>query len=187
MGSGGVGSCSYETLFAQSPKIDIDHGPEDFGPWFNRGLKKMLARDVLVSNLNVLTSDVRKLFKDLIARPRKIMNPYNDLYRMVYQLTMRMVGCDEIAENQELGDTTLQLFESFEKSTSPTRMVLPWLPTPGYIRRMSTGAKLYFTFDKIMKERERTSVRRNDAFQFFLDQGATVVLIIKVRYRSSTL
>lgn len=170
----------YETLFVQSPKVDIDHGPEEFGPWFNRSLKKMLSRDAFVSNLDVLTSDVRNIFKDLMARPgKKMMNPYDDLYRMVYQLTMRTVGCDEIAENRELGDRTLQLFESFEKLTSPARMVLPWLPTPSYIRRMSTGAKLFFTFDNIVKERKRTGVRRNDALQHFLDQGATVALVIK--------
>lgn len=100
---------------------------------------------------------------------------------MVYQLTIRTLGCQEIAEDKVLADETLRLYEKAEDSTSAARFIIPWLPTPSHLRRVAAGTKLYLIFDKIIKNRRQTGKRRKDALQVLMDQGVSTLGVIEVR------
>lgn len=107
-------------------------------------------------------------------------DPFDDLYRIVYRLTMRTVGATEISESPELLDRTLKLFEDVESSASATRIAFPWLPTRGYIMQMVSGAKLYAIFDKFAKQRKATGKKYDDAFQSLLDMEVDMVRVLSV-------
>ena len=81
-----------------------------------------------LSGLPRLISDTKTRLSLLADDPSGITDPFESIYRVVYQLTMRMVGCDDIAENPELLEKTLKLYETVESSATPT-VCLPNFPT----------------------------------------------------------
>jgi len=156
-----------------------------------------MRKENFVKNLPLLVGDARVRLDAMVARTATsdgdgaeagalttgIFDPFDDIYRIVYQLTMRTVGANDIAESPELLEKTLLLFEKIEESASPARIIFPWLPTPAYLRRMAAGAKLYMIFNKIAAERRKTGKRSDDALQFLLDNGDDMVRILTVRTR----
>ncbi|KAJ2896395.1 cytochrome p450 6a1 [Zalerion maritima] len=172
-------SQGYEKLFAVAPHVELDPGSENFGTWFDRNLKKMISAERLSKSLPLFTRDIREGFELLGKRENKVMDPYDNIYRMVYQLTMRTVGCDEIAESKNLGDKTLRQFELCEAGSSPARIIIPWLPTPRHFLRVFSAAQLYMVLDKIVKERIKMETKKDDALQMLLDQDTNVLKIIQ--------
>lgn len=67
-----------------------------------------------------LRGDIKSCLDTLEKDTTGITDPFESIYRVVYQLTMRMVGCDDIAEDPELLEKTLQLYETVENSATPT-------------------------------------------------------------------
>lgn len=158
----------------------------------------MIKRENFVKNLDVLTGDTLAAYKKLAAAAPasapaskadpesewKVTNPFDSMYRVVYQLTMRTVGADDIAADPALLRHTLALFERFETSGSTAKVVFPWFPTPRHLVRMWTGARLAMVFQRIIDGRKRTGKKGNDPLQFLIDQGASIKHIVAVCFCS---
>jgi cytochrome P450 len=123
-------------------------------------------------------SDVQTRLKAL--GPTGITDPFTSVYEIVFQLTMRTVGCNEVAENPELLEKALRYNETIEKSGTMAAVMFPWVPSPALIKRTIAGAKMYRIFDKIVKERKATGRREDDSLQFMIDEGDSVRDIISV-------
>ena len=65
-------------------------------------------------------SDVKGRLNQLANDPTGITDPFESIYRIVYQLTIRMVGVEDIAEDPVLLEKTLRLYEAVESSATPT-------------------------------------------------------------------
>lgn len=146
----------------------------------------MLKKENFVKNLSPMVNDTHKALVQSFARASKhpdprlngMIDPFDDLYRIVYMLTVRMVGPTEFVERPELLDQTLHYFEKFESSMSTARVVVPWLPTYSYAKQLFYGAKLYGVMSGVVKERNRTGHRVNDALQFLMDTGEDLIKIL---------
>lgn len=117
----------------------------------------------------------------MAANPEGITNPFDSIYRIVYQLTMRTVACNEIANDPVLLDRTLSIFETVEKGSTPAVIMFPRIPTLGMIKRLWGGAQLYTIFKKIVDDRTKTDRREEDPLQFLMDLGDDISSIITVR------
>jgi sterol 14-demethylase len=53
------------------------------------------------------------------------MDPFVDRYRLVYPLTMRTVGCEEVAGDQNLLLKTLGILEGIEGADPRTKLLFP--------------------------------------------------------------
>ncbi|KAK3326234.1 cytochrome P450 6A1 [Apodospora peruviana] len=173
----------YATLYAAAPSNDKAikvTEEETFHKWFGRTINALLRKETLAKNLVPLVDDSRKALDRTLARAGSggLFDPFEDIYRIVYQLTMRTVGATEFAESPKMLEKTLHWFEVIESSTSATRIIFPWLPTPGYIRQMIYGARIYTTLNRVMNERKKTGRRVEDSLQFLMDSGANVVRIL---------
>jgi sterol 14-demethylase len=146
-----------------------------------------MKKDAIASKLQFVTGDTRHFFEALTTRPKTneewhVMNPFDDIYRLVYRLTMRTLGSFEIAENPKLLDQTLSIFEQFEKFSGPSNVIFPWLPTIDYFAKLYLSFRLFWTFRNIVKQRERTGKRPADAVQFLLDAGSSMQEIVTVSF-----
>ena len=119
--------------------------------------------------LPTLISDVRSRLDELGSSG--LMDPSEDIYKIVYLLTMRALGATEIANSRPLLDRTLHLFESIEESTTPYQIIFPWLPSPALFKRYIAGTQMYMIFQKIVNRRKMQGCREDDALQFLIDQG----------------
>jgi len=110
-----------------------------------------------------------------------MVNPFDDLYRLVYQLTMRTVGCAEIAGDEKLLAETLGIFESIDGASAGSKLLVPsWMTTPSHLRRLWAGMRMYFLFKGIIDTRAKEGTRREDALQVLIDSGFDVADIISV-------
>lgn len=127
-----------------------------------------------------LLQDVQTSFDALAQDPKGITDPFQSIYLLVYQLTMRIVGCDEIADDPALLATTLSLFETVESSATATAVLFPWFPSPAIIKRTIAGTRLYLIFKSVIDKRVASGKRGDDPLQYLLDQGDQVPAIIEV-------
>lgn len=182
-----TGCNRYAVMFTASPQVGKQNNPgqaSQFSMWFSRTITKLMKKENFVRNLRLLTTDTATALDAIVkhngGQKTGIFDPFDDIYHIVYQLTMRTVGATEIADSPQLLARTLGLFEEVERNTSTTRIIFPWLPTLGHIRQTIAGGKLYVIFDKIAKERRKTGKTHEDAFQFLMDTGEDIVRILTV-------
>jgi hypothetical protein len=119
--------------------------------------------------------------KTLAENPSGVTDPFQSIYEVVYQLTMRTVACDDIADSPELLARTLQLYTTIDGSATPTAIMFPWFPSPAVIKRTIAGGRLYMIINKIVNERKTTGARGEDPLQFLIDEGDSMTEIIEVR------
>lgn len=165
----------YAVLFGMAPPTDKydnkERAEEDISNHFHRRLAVLLKNDQLSRKLPLLISDVQEAVEAIKNDPRGRTNPFESIYRIVFRLTIRMVGAHEIADNAELLEETLKLFESIEASATATSIILPKIPSPAMVRRTYAGARLYMIVENIVKRRAASDEKHDDALQHMLDQG----------------
>lgn len=142
----------------------------------------LLANHAL--DLPKLVRDLRTRLDRLAEDPVMITNPFDSIYEMVFQLTMRTVGCNDIAEDPELLYRAMQYNRTIELSATPARIMFPWFPTLALFRQLYAGAGFYTIFDKIIRQRKKENRREDDSLQICIDQGDSTRDIISVSTES---
>ncbi|KAI5199546.1 cytochrome P450 6A1 [Aureobasidium subglaciale] len=174
-------TAGYATLFAGAPTVSKNHDPDqeeiDDQHFFKR-IAAMLKKENFVRGLDALVADTRSRLDELANNPTGSTDPFESIYGIVYQLTMRTVACNEIANDRVLLDQTLDMFEQIEASSSPKLIVFPWFPFPGKLRRLWYGGKLYMVFKNIIEDRVKTGRKEEDPLQFLIDKGDNVKEIL---------
>lgn len=162
----------YAVLFTGTPGLNTDKNDEPIGVWFARTLAAMLKSDGLSRNLPSLILATNTLLQQKAPKPEEeaVMDPFDDIYRVVYALTMRTVGAAEIFRSPELMDKTLGWFETLQDA-SVVKIIFPWLPTFTDLRRMIAGGRLYYLLKSLVDDRKRTGRREEDALQYLIDTG----------------
>jgi hypothetical protein len=136
--------------------------------------------DLVLLDFPNLLSDLKKRINILADNPSGITDPFDSIYEIVFQLTMRTVGCNEVADDPELVKATMSYNRMMELAGTPMAVMFPWLPSRGVLRKYYAGARMYMIFDKVAKARLAEERRENDAMQVMLDQGDSVKDILGV-------
>ncbi|CAN9344399.1 unnamed protein product [Alternaria alternata] len=109
----------YSVLFGQTPKSTKEITDEDknlgFDAWFHRRLTSLLKQEHFRRNLPVLISDTKEALEAIKNDASGRTNPFESLYRIVFRLTIRMVGPTEIAEDPDKLEAALKMFEMIDK------------------------------------------------------------------------
>lgn len=163
-----------------NPLAEPESQSDGFSNYFSKRLIAMLKGPVLAQGLPQLLQDVRASFKGLAEKETKTIDPFDNIYRLVFQLTMRTVACVEIASDHEMLRKVLDLFETIESTATPLSIMYSWMPWPSKFRRTYAGAKLYMIFKNIIDKRAQEGRREEDTLQYLIDQGDDVTRIITV-------
>jgi cytochrome P450 len=173
----------YAVLFGHAPKLEAhDDGTgkdDDQKNHFNRRLTYLLKNEQFRRKLPTLISDVQDALEAIRQEPSGITNPFESLYRVVFRLTIRMVGADEIADDPQVLEETLKLFELIDNSTTAASVMFPKFPSPAVLKRTYGGAKLYYIIENIIKKRAASDEKHDDALQYMLDQGDRTFKIVE--------
>lgn len=179
----------YGALLGGSPQVNDSDAQaldgtkleqEDFGNYFAKRLVAMLKGPLLARGLPQLLEDMRTTIGRLAAQETKITDPFDSIYRVVFQMTMRTVACVEIAGDDDLRERVLKLFEEIEGTATPMSIMYTWMPVPAKFRRTYAGAQLYMIFKGIIDTRAKEGRREEDTLQYLIDQGDDVTKIITV-------
>ncbi|KAH8593173.1 cytochrome P450 [Bisporella sp. PMI_857] len=165
----------YVILFGGGPRVKNDQGSEvvqeaGFARYFLQRTSHLLRRECITRNISPFVHDIEARLDEL-PTPTGMTDPFVTIYQIVFQLTMRQVGCYELASDIKKLKHTLSLYEAIEKSTNAINVIFPWLPTPALIRRSIAGGQLYFSISGIINDRKKTGRREDDALQHLIDMG----------------
>jgi sterol 14-demethylase len=159
----------------------------DFSKFFNSRMIRVLRTDAMQRNLPKLIGDVRARLQDLAAvipnkgfKNEAVVDPFDDIFKIAFQLTIRSVGCGDIADDLQLMGKMMQWYHLVDSLTSPTAVMYPWIPTWGMFKRTIAGMRLFEIVKKIGDERLRTGKRGEDAMQIMMDQGDDMGHIVGV-------
>ncbi|GAP93132.1 putative cytochrome p450 6a1 [Rosellinia necatrix] len=176
---------AFAELLTGQPAAPSQGHEDNFSQVFQKALIPLMKKENFIKNLDLLTGDTRAACDALAAAPPsradpdwQVTDPFESFYEIVYQLTMRTVGANDIAEDPKLLKHTLSIFDWFEKSDSFAKVIFPWLPTLNHFMRLYYGAKLAFVFRDIIDKRNKTGKKGNDALQFLMDRGLTLQNIV---------
>lgn len=172
----------YAVLFGSAPQTeqyDTEKGAEDVANHFARRLAVLLKNDQFRRKLSTLTSDTHEAIDAIKNHPSGRTNPFESVYRLVFRLTIRLVGAREIADNADLLEEVLKLFEYIEASATATSIILPKFPSPAVLKRTYAGARLYMIVENIVKKRAASDEKYDDALQYLLDEGDRTHKIIE--------
>lgn len=75
----------------------------------------------------------------------------------------------------------MKIFNRMEAGSTPTSIILPWIPTPSRFGRLLAGRDLYMMISNVVKARKREGRREDDPMQVLIDKGMSLVDITRVR------
>lgn len=168
-------SQGYGFLLGLAPAVnkggEHDSTTTEFTAYFTKRLKTLLTSDALNDRLPVLVNDVSERLEGFKQRASGIIKPFEELPDLVFQLTMRTVGCDDIAGDHAWCSKTRRQFEKLDESFDVAVVIAPWLPSLSSIKRFIYGTQLYMSIDGVVKGRRKSGIKHNDPLQVLVDAG----------------
>ncbi|KAL1600862.1 hypothetical protein SLS60_007250 [Paraconiothyrium brasiliense] len=171
-------------LLTATPDVNSTENGIKFDAWFAKKLIKHFKKENLARTLPFLLSDAMSALEwiSLSGGTRGGMfDPFEEMNRIVYRLTMRSIGVREISESPELLEESLHLVEAIDKNSSTARIIFPWLPTLKHGKRLVASIRFYFMIHRLVKNRKKTGRREDDMVQVLLDDGESTMKIVMVR------
>jgi hypothetical protein len=108
------------------------------------------------------------------------MNPFKDIYDLVFQLTVRMATCEELATDLRMIERMNDLYWKLEKSSTPASLLLPWFPSTARKDKDEATKSLYDILSHYIDLRRKAEVPNSDAIDLLIADGADNVTIISV-------
>ena len=99
---------------------------------------------------------------------------------MVFQLSARVSICREIADDPVEVAKLTRLFWDFDKSSTASTVLLPWLPQKARRTRTEAIVALYQMVLAHVVDRQTTGRREEDSMQVLIDAGDSTHDIVEV-------
>jgi sterol 14-demethylase len=162
--------------FPDLKDINVEmHRRDDVG-MFNKRIALLLNRNRLTDALPALFSDIDKRVETW-GKQGKI-DPFKSIYDLVFQMTVRMASCDELATDFKAVEEIQELYRQVEKSTTPTTLLLPWFPGPAKKRKQRVTKELYTKLHDYIDLRKNATVPSLSAIDVLLEQGVPTPEIV---------
>ena len=174
-------SQSYAALFGEAPSIqerDILNGLDEHTSPFNRRMAWSQKTDQLQKILPTIVTDARSGIEAISQDPGGRTNPFDSIYRLVFKLTICLIGAKELADGPILRRKFEGYFTMLDESAGPLSTVFPRFPWASMIKRFHAGAKMYMILDQIVKKRRQLGETVDDPLQNLLDRGDGMTEIV---------
>ncbi|TFK26590.1 cytochrome P450 [Coprinopsis marcescibilis] len=136
-----------------------------------------IQRNAPLSDLMpVLLEDSRQHMKTWGSSGK--FDPFEKVYELIFQLTIRSLSCKEIADDPALVAKLKRLYDDLDTGTTPATVLLPWLPTPAMIKKLWSTKAIYDIINKAINEREASGAHHNDTLQMLLDAGDEKLVVV---------
>lgn len=93
---------------------------------------------------------------------------------------MRLSTCTEFCADRKKVRALMRIFEHLEAGSTPSSLILPWIPTPTRLRRLWAGAELYQMISEVVNRRKKEDRREDDPLQALIDRGFSLTEITRV-------
>ncbi|KAG8720691.1 hypothetical protein FRC09_009125 [Ceratobasidium sp. 395] len=173
----------YRLLFGGGPDLkdvvpDVkDKNDQEQSSWVLKRLTPLLRMERVAQLTPLFMSDLeRNLVK---WGDSGQFDPFEDMYTVVFQLTIRAGGCREIADSVEQCKRMEDLFWAIDEGATPTAVLFPWIPSAARRKKVKATGDVFDWFDHIIKTRRQEERREDDALQMLLDLGYSTTDVIE--------
>ena len=136
------------------------------------------ANDNALKVLPTLFSDITKRMEGWGDTGK--INPFDDVYKFVFQMTVRMATCKELAEDWAAIDRLFGLYWKLEKSATMVGLLLPWLPSKARRDKKQATADMYSMLSGYVDSRRSVQETGSDAIDLLIEKGDNNTDIIGV-------
>lgn len=137
---------------------------------------KGLTHAVVPGMIKSLRADL----DELATRENKVIKPFDTIYDYLFRMIVRVVGCNELVNDDVARAKVLKNFHMIEDAGTPFTIMYPKIPTIAFLKRMWGGAQIWMIFDKYIKERKKTGRKEDDPLQYLMESGDDTTQIISV-------
>lgn len=165
----------YAALFRQGPNVeafdDAAGRVHDDSRDFYKRLAFLLKSEQLRRRLPFLISDAQEAMEELRNEPSGLTDPFESIHRMVFRLTLRVVGAKEIADDRKMLEDLIRYYSIIDDCTTPAYVLFPNLPSPAKIKHVYTSKRLHVMLRTIIENRMASSEKHDDPLQHYIDEG----------------
>jgi len=104
----------------------------------------------------------------------------NSRIQLVFQLTVRIATCKELAEDKQVISRLAQHYWDIEQSATPASALFPWFPTPAKRLKQRATMALYTTVLSYVNVRRKASTPSISPIDIFISQGTSDDVIVGV-------
>ncbi|KAH9478207.1 Cytochrome P450 monooxygenase [Psilocybe cubensis] len=170
----------YRILMGGAPELKDAHVQSsvtdaDIEDGFIKRLLLLLRRDRITDTLPTLLDDMHTRMTEWGTEGK--INPFSQL---VFQMTIRMATCKELAEDRKAMNDLAKHYWALEKSATPVSLLLPWFPGPAKRAKEKSTVALYNLFNSFVERRRNATVPSSDPIDLFIAQGDSNDTIIGV-------
>ena len=110
------------------------------------------------------------------------LSPYKYIrnVQLVFQMTVRMATCRELAEDKQAIQDLRKHYFDVEQSTTPVSVLLPWFPGPAKKVKTKATLELYHLIKKYVTMRRETKIPSSDPIDLLIANGDSNDVIINV-------
>ncbi|KAH9477139.1 Cytochrome P450 monooxygenase [Psilocybe cubensis] len=170
----------YKILMGAAPSlkdIQVEENTQGDVSWFNKQIAILLNKNRLTDALPFLLNDVNNRMESWGKSAR--IDPFKHIYDLVFQMTVRMASCDELAKDVKTISELQSLYWTLEKSATPTALLLPWFPSPAKKRKEVATKELFMKLYGFVEARRHATVPSTDAIDVLLGQGMDTPNIVQ--------
>ncbi|KIM79953.1 hypothetical protein PILCRDRAFT_822816 [Piloderma croceum F 1598] len=143
---------------------------------FIKRLLKIFRKDRLQDVMPTMFADINGRMEILGAEGK--INPFKDIYDLVFQLTVRMTTCEELATDLRMIERMNDLYWKLEKSSTPASLLLPWFPSTARKDKDEATKSLYDILSHYVDLRRKAEEPNSDAIDLLIADGADNVTIV---------
>ncbi|PPR02168.1 hypothetical protein CVT24_011356 [Panaeolus cyanescens] len=162
----------YKILMGAAPRlseVEIKTDTEGDVTWFNKQLAHLLNRNRLNDMLPSLMEDIDRRAQQWGTEGT--MDPFQKIYDLVFQMTVRMTTCRELADDLDAIREMQDLYFTLEKSSTPQALLLPWFPSRSKRNKDKAVKSLFVKIYTIVETRRHATVPTSDAIDVLIAGG----------------
>jgi hypothetical protein len=139
----------------------------------------------MMLNVTLHLEFVPTLFRDVNRRMETWgasgqVDPFTDIYDLVFQLTIRLSTCEELASDANSIKRISDLYWQYEKSNTAAALLLPWFPGTVQKHKKESARNLYDILSHCVDARPKAKVPNSDPFDVLIADGESNAVIIEV-------
>ncbi|KAG5651880.1 hypothetical protein H0H81_007074 [Sphagnurus paluster] len=169
----------YGVLMGGKPKMhDIQVETADMKDLstVTKQLVHLLRKERLAEILPSLFDDVHRRMEDW--GEEGTINPFKEIYELVFQMTIRLASCRELSEDKEAIAQLEKLFWNLEKSATPLALLFPWFPGSAVRAKKDATQKLYNLLAGYVEIRRNAPEPNLDAIDVLIAAGDSTEAIV---------
>ncbi|KAG5639777.1 hypothetical protein H0H81_000057 [Sphagnurus paluster] len=144
---------------------------------FNKYILSLLNKERLTEALPTLFDDIQARMEGWGKEGR--MDPFTNVYDLVFQTTIRMATCSELATDMEALSKLKEQYVVLEKNATPIALLLPWLPSIAKRKKLIATKNLYNTMLPYVEKCKGATTPSSDAIDFLLSKGLTTDQVLE--------